>query len=143
MKTTTPSRFIRWLLAQTGADPNQSLPPARRPVRITVEKHGDTHVAIIRTNGRYNNEHLVDYTNIVYLIGEVEQVVDGKEEVKIVTDATKRLIRVCAAPRLPKQALCRLREGDLIVIVGKLDGECVRATKLHCLNTEPRERIYG
>lgn len=110
---------------------------------ITVEKHGDTHVAIIRANGGYNNEHLVDYTNVVYLIGEVEKVLDGKAEVEIVTDATKRSIRICAAPRLPKEALCRLHEGDLIVLVGKLDGECVRATQLHRLNTEPRERIYG
>ena len=146
MKTTTPNRFIRWLLALTGADPNQTpIPPSRRSVDITVERNGDTDVAIIKLNDRDNNGHgrLVDFANVVYLIGEVHQTVDDEEEINIITDTNQRLIRVCAAPNLPSKVLHEIHEGDLVVLIGELNGECVQATEIHRLNTQPRKRIYG
>ena len=150
MKKTTPTRFIRWLLALTGADPNQPIPPMRRTVDITVEQqNGDTHVVIIRgcqgngdRNG-YDSSRLVGHANLVYLTGEVVTVANEKEEIEIVAEQPKRPIRICVGNGLSRDHLCRLREGDLIVLTGEMDGDCVRATSLYRLNAKPRKKIYA
>jgi hypothetical protein len=150
MKKTTPTRFIRWLLALTGADPTQTpIPSMRRPVDITVERNGDTHVAIISgcqgdgdRNG-YGSSKVVGPANLVYLTGEVVTAAKGREEIEIITEQSKRPIRICVGDGLSREHLCRLREGDLIVLTGEIDGDCVRASSLYRLNDKPRKKIYG
>jgi len=139
MKTTSTQRFIRWLLALTGADPNQlQVPSARKPVDITVQRQGDTHVAIIQGNAQRQAR-----TNVVYVIGEVVQPVDGQPEIMLVTDPHKPPVRVRGGAGLPDTALRALREGDLIVLIGELHGDYVQASRIHRLNSAPRQRIYG
>jgi hypothetical protein len=141
MKTTTPNRFIRWLIALMGGDPNRTpVPLPRRHIDITVERQGDTHVAIIK-NGN-GQPPTVGYTNVVYLIGEVKKAVDGREEIEIITDSTKKTVRVYAAAGL-HEVLRNLREGDLVMLIGEVEASRVRATRLHRINQKRRERMYG
>ena len=133
----TPRRFIRWLVALTGEDPEQTLIAAttspRRHIDITVERHGAAHVAIIQGQGGKSGSSDTGM-NMVYLVGEVVRSVNGKEEIEIVTGKfSKSSVFVCSEPCLG-HALRELREGDLIVINGEIEGHCVRASKLYKLN---------
>jgi hypothetical protein len=142
MKKTTPHRFIRWIVALMGGDPNQiPIPPLRRPLDITVQRQGDTHVAIIKPQGNGTQPGGVAYTNVVYLIGEVADAVAGKAEIELVTAGSTKSVRVCAVPQL-RELLGALQEGDLVVLIGEVDGPCVRATRLYRLNRERRKRLY-
>jgi hypothetical protein len=142
MKKTTPKRFIRWMVALMGGDPNLiPLPPLRRPIDITVQRQGDLHVAIIKPQSNGTRPGMADDTNVVYLIGEVADAVAGKAEIALMTDGATKTVRICAAPHL-REILCDLHVGDRVVLIGEVDGACVRATHLYQLDRERRKRLY-
>lgn len=124
-RKTTHQRFIRWLVALAGGDPNQTvLPPDRAPVEITVQRHKGLHVAIIQP-GRGDESH---GANLVYLTGTVVSV-DHEGLHLVPTDNYGGSVRVhpigTATSLLPG-----LQPGEGVALFGELDGTRVRASAL-------------
>ncbi len=122
-KKTNHQRFIRWLVALAGGDPNQTvLPPDRTPVKITVQRHNGVHVAIIHP-GRGGGHQGV---NLVHLTGTVVGVDDEGLHLVPTDNHGNGPVRVCpigaSAVLLPS-----LQPGECVALFGEVDGNRIRA----------------